>query len=230
MRVRGDNAPSNAFTLEEQPKKPGYMLARFFENVEPFEKTENGLTTKGYVYDEYHLELKYTEGLVDDILSNYSSFMDKAKLGEEELLTQSRTEAQERISGKCSEAICAGITFGGKHYALSEHDQLSINAAWVQVNGGAASVPYAADGEALTDYTAVQITALGKAAYEWGVVNRTYYGLLYAWIQREADKGKLGGIQYGSKLPDDLMQALSKTLSGAGIDITKYTAALTATK
>ena len=31
MRVRGDNAPSNAFTLEEQPKKPGFFLVRFYD-------------------------------------------------------------------------------------------------------------------------------------------------------------------------------------------------------
>ena len=36
MRVRGDNAPSNAFSLEEQPNKPGVALVRFYENAEPF--------------------------------------------------------------------------------------------------------------------------------------------------------------------------------------------------
>ena len=36
MRVRGDNAPSNAFTLEEQPKKPGFFLVRFYENAQEF--------------------------------------------------------------------------------------------------------------------------------------------------------------------------------------------------
>ena len=28
MRVRGDLQPGNAFTLEEQPKRPGYVLAQ----------------------------------------------------------------------------------------------------------------------------------------------------------------------------------------------------------
>lgn len=26
MKVRGDNAPANAFSLEEQPDKPGYAV------------------------------------------------------------------------------------------------------------------------------------------------------------------------------------------------------------
>lgn len=44
MRVRGDNAPSNAFTLEEQPKKPGFFLVRFYENAQEFSETRDGLT------------------------------------------------------------------------------------------------------------------------------------------------------------------------------------------
>ena len=84
MRVKGDNAPSNAFTLEEQPKRPGFVLARFHENAEPFEETTDGLTIRGFVYDEYRLELERTDSLVDDILSNYDAYMNEAKLREAE--------------------------------------------------------------------------------------------------------------------------------------------------
>jgi len=84
MKVRGDRAPSNAFTLEEQPKKPGYVLVRLFENVEAFSETNDGLTISGYQYDEYTLELEDTEGLSDDILGNYASYLTEAKLKEAE--------------------------------------------------------------------------------------------------------------------------------------------------
>lgn len=84
MRVRGDLQPSNAFTLEEQPKHPGYLLARFFENVATFEETKDGLTVSGYEYDEYHLELADAPGLTDDILTNYSAYLTEAKLKEAE--------------------------------------------------------------------------------------------------------------------------------------------------
>ena len=49
MRVRGDNAPSNAFSLEEQPNKPGVALVRFYENAEPFEEKRDELTISGWV-------------------------------------------------------------------------------------------------------------------------------------------------------------------------------------
>lgn len=84
MRVRGDNAPSNAFTLEEQPKKPGVALVRFYENAKEFEEKNGDLTIKGWEYDEYQLELKLYDGLTDDVMGNYDSYLAQAKLREAE--------------------------------------------------------------------------------------------------------------------------------------------------
>ena len=84
MRVRGDNAPSNAFSLEAQPNKPGVALVRFYENAEPFEEKRDELTISGWVYDEYHLELNMYDGLSEDILGNYAGYLAQAKLHEAE--------------------------------------------------------------------------------------------------------------------------------------------------
>ena len=62
MKVRGDNAPANAFSLEEQPDKPGYCLVRFYENVAPFSETQGELTISGFEYDEYHLSFRSMTG------------------------------------------------------------------------------------------------------------------------------------------------------------------------
>ena len=79
MRVRGDLPPSNAFSLEAQPNKPGFVLARFYENAAPFEDKMDGLTISGYEYDEYHLELADTGDLQSDILNNYDYYFGVAK-------------------------------------------------------------------------------------------------------------------------------------------------------
>ena len=60
MRVRGDNAPSNAFSLEEQPNKPGVALVRFYENAEPFEEKRDELTIRRRITDGEQL---HGEGL-----------------------------------------------------------------------------------------------------------------------------------------------------------------------
>ena len=82
MRVRGDNAPSNAFTLEEQPKKPGFFLVRFYENAQEFSETRDGLTITGWEYDEYHLELGDTGSLSEDVLANFDTLLAQAKAAE----------------------------------------------------------------------------------------------------------------------------------------------------
>lgn len=86
MKVRGDYAPSNAFSMEEQPNKPGYVLVRFYENAVPFEEKPGELTVSGYEYDEYHLELVYYDNLAEDILSSFDSYFAQAKLAEAEEL------------------------------------------------------------------------------------------------------------------------------------------------
>lgn len=82
MRVRGDVQPSNAFTLEEQPKKPGFFLVRFYENAKEFSEERDGVTISGWEYDEYHLELVDTGSLEDDILNNFDAMLEQAKAAE----------------------------------------------------------------------------------------------------------------------------------------------------
>ena len=47
MRVRGDVQPSNAFTVEEQPKKLGFCLVRFFENPQEFSEEQGEGAVRG---------------------------------------------------------------------------------------------------------------------------------------------------------------------------------------
>ena len=84
MRVRGDVQPSNAFTVEEQPKKPGFCLVRFFENPQEFSEEQGELTVSGWEYDEYHLELADTGSLEEDVLNNFDALLEQAKAAEAE--------------------------------------------------------------------------------------------------------------------------------------------------
>lgn len=166
----------------------------------------------------------------DDVVQGWKynaetkTFSDPSVRSVEEL----RAAALERISGKCSAAIFSGITVDSKHYKLTATAQTNLATAQAKIDGGATSVIYSADGEAPALYTAAQITAISAAAYEWGVVNTSYYATLQSYIAAETDADKLKAIDYGKALPDSNMQQLTALLSSAGIDITKYTAALTA--
>lgn len=84
MKVRGDSAPTSAFTLEDIPKKPGYVLIRFYEHPEEFREEQGGITVHGWRWDEYHLEAEKYETLQNDIFTNYSECLTQAKLEEAE--------------------------------------------------------------------------------------------------------------------------------------------------
>lgn len=200
-------------------------------------RLENGVVAE--IIPEYALPVKTWYGaefaakcveVPEDVAQGWEynaetkTFSDPSVRSVEEL----RTAALERISGKCSAAIYSGITVDGKHYKLTPTAQSDLATAQAKIDGGATSVIYSADGEAPALYTAAQITAISTAAYEWGVVNTSYYAALQGYIAAETDVDKLKAIDYGKALPGSNMQQLTALLTSAGIDITKYTAALTA--
>jgi hypothetical protein len=78
--VYGDNKPTT-FTVEKQPKRPGYCLVRFYENAEPH-KAE-GYT--GWQYDEYHLELADRPDLQGYVQNHYNELLQEAKGGPSEM-------------------------------------------------------------------------------------------------------------------------------------------------
>ena len=98
MRVRGDVQPSNAFTVEEQPKKPGFCLVRFFENAQELSEEQGELTVSGWEYDEYHLEMADTGSLEEDVLNNYDALLEQAKAAEAEAEGGGSDDLEERVA------------------------------------------------------------------------------------------------------------------------------------
>jgi hypothetical protein len=221
MKVNGSINPPR-FTLEANPRRPNFRLARFHENAI---ETENG-----WEYDEYCLEFPTSDTLKAEIEAHYADYLKQAMeaegASEAEYISVARNAALRRIDGKCSAAIYSGVTVSGKRYSLTLVSQQNLKTAQDKITAGATSVIFAADGEEPTVHTAEQITAISNAAYEWGVVNTSYYAKLQKWIARETDTTILNAIDYGSALPDDLMSELATLLAGAGIDLAKYSTML----
>lgn len=87
MKVRGDNAPLSTFSIEEQPKKLGYSLIRFYENSNPYSSEEHDITVSGYEYDEYHLEIEDRDDLESYIQTHFDELLAEAKLAEADFRT-----------------------------------------------------------------------------------------------------------------------------------------------
>ena len=80
MKVHGDNKPAT-FTVEKQPKHPGYCLVRFYENAEPYESEYY----TGWQYDEYRLEMGYRPDLTEYAQNHYNELLQEAKGGPSEM-------------------------------------------------------------------------------------------------------------------------------------------------
>lgn len=96
MKVKGSVIPPVPFSVEQQPKKPDMALVRFYENVEPYTEEIDGMTSSGYIYDEYHLELTWYPALAVDIEGNFDVYFEQAKLTEEETPEAKQREADKR--------------------------------------------------------------------------------------------------------------------------------------
>lgn len=80
MKVHGDNNPGT-FSFGKQPKRPGYVLIRFYENASPVESD----TYTGWEYDEYHLELADRPDLQEYVQNHYNELLQEAKGGPSEV-------------------------------------------------------------------------------------------------------------------------------------------------
>ena len=196
-----------------------------FTGVVGMEKPPTGVIT---LYRDDGFEMRaddagaYKRVLLDGGVLTLTNEPEPMPPTEGELLAAARAAAIERISGKCSAAIYAGVDVGGKHCTLSKNEQDALAIAQTKVDKGATAVIY---GDGLTD--AATITAVSQAAYEWGVVCTTYYAYLKQYIAAETDVSKLAAIDFGKALPDSYMQQLTALLNSAGIDISKYAAMFT---
>lgn len=109
MKVNASCAPNKNFCVEEIPNKPGFALARFFENVVENEKKIDDKTIKEYNYDEYHLIIPYYDNIEKDVSANIENLMIQAKYEEEEKNTipnlKNQTSKLEKQKSKLEEQV-----------------------------------------------------------------------------------------------------------------------------
>lgn len=124
MKVRADNAPSGAFTVEPIPNKRGWSLARFYENAREYTEDREGQPIHGWEYDEYHLELRSTGYLAADIEGNFDVYFREAKR-----LAEKLTPAQVEGKVKDLESDLADTDETAIALYESSLEQEEINAA-----------------------------------------------------------------------------------------------------
>lgn len=143
------------------------------------------------------------------------------------------TLAEKKVSmanEACQTAIYAGIEVelsgGMEHFSLDVHDQANIESMFTAITLGAKEQQYHCDGGQVKTYSAADVVVLYAAYKSFVTKHTTYCNLLKVWINREADKAVLGGITYGSDLPDDLNTQMESILTSAATQLQNIVAAV----
>ncbi len=130
-----------------------------------------------------------------------------------EMIEQRRAAKLQEISATCERTIFAGIELAGKQYALTTNDQINIQNLALQVQSGAETVLYHADGELCGPYTAAEVMTLMTAAVQHVTYHTTYCNHMLVWARR-ASYEELEQIVYGAQLPEDLQEHMAALLGG----------------
>lgn len=234
MKVRSSVAPSNAFTLDPQPKKPGYVAVRFYEGAMPYEEERMGRKFPGWEYDMYLLEMPDAADLEAKILDGFDIYLAQAKAIESGLANLEdfmgcatgadiveivRAAKLAQISKACNEIIVAGVdlelTAGEAHFNLSVEDQANIANLFKIVELGGTEFPYQSDGGVCRIYTAAEIAQIYIAAQSLITTQTTYHNALKAYVQTLEGIEEIAAVQYGTELPEPFASEVAGKLAVA---------------
>lgn len=124
------------------------------------------------------------------------------------------------INTACEQAIVAGVdvetTQGVERFALTPNDQINIAFYEQQVTGGAAQVPYHADGTLCRMFEAFEIIAVAAAAARHKVYHTTYCNHLRDYVSGLQSVEEIATVTYGMPLPEALQANFDAIMSAVG--------------
>jgi hypothetical protein len=100
------------------------------------------------------------------------------------------------INAACNAAIVAGFDYNGKHYALTEEDQINIISLLMLAQAGQ-DVPYHADGEECGVYSAQEFMAVAQTGTAFKLHHTTYCNLLKLQVRAMTDIDAVMAVRYG---------------------------------
>jgi hypothetical protein len=131
-------------------------------------------------------------------------------------LEEAKTSKLSEVSVACEQTIYAGVevttTKGSENFSLTLNDQTNLSALVAEVEKGATTVPYHADGQLCREFTAAEFTDVFTAAKAFITYNTTLCNHLNMWIRRCTTIEEINAITYTSTLPDDLQANFNSVL------------------
>ena len=115
------------------------------------------------------------------------------------------------ISNACHSTIINGFDLNGHHYSLDTQDQLNLMNLSIMAQTED-ELPYHADGEEVTFYTADEILDIIDAANQFKIYHTTYHNALKAYVNSLETLEDIAAVTYGMEIPEEFQTDVLKTL------------------
>ena len=147
---------------------------------------ENGDVATCWQCEERQIRVPGTVS-AEDIAADFEAWWEYTPGTKAQSVEDVRTETVAQMSATCNAAIVGGVDVtltGGetKHFSLTLEDQLNLLSLQGRVASGADSVPYHADGEECSYYSAADFGRIADAATRWKLYQESYFNALYQGI------------------------------------------------
>lgn len=126
-----------------------------------------------------------------------------------------RSSKLTELSRACRAAIESGIDLElhgeTHHFSLTTQDQLNL----MSLSTAAQTqdlIPYHADGELYTYYTAEEINSIIKAANDHKVYHTAYYNSLKAYVNALTTIEEIAAVTYGTEVPEEYKSDVLRVL------------------
>ena len=143
---------------------------------------ENGDVATCWQCEERQIRVPGTVS-AEDIAADFEAWWEYTPGTKAQSVEDVRTETVAQMSATCNAAIVGGVDVtltGGetKHFSLTLEDQLNLLSLQGRVASGADSVPYHADGEECSYYSAADFGRIADAATRWKLYQESYFNAL----------------------------------------------------
>lgn len=147
---------------------------------------ENGDVATCWQCEERQIRVPGTVS-AEDIAADFEAWWEYTPGTKAQSVEDVRTETVAQMSATCNAAIVGGVDVtltGGetKHFSLTLEDQLNLLSLQGRVASGADSVPYHADGEECSYYSAADFGRIADAATRWKLYQESYFNALRGYI------------------------------------------------
>lgn len=166
-------------------------------------------------YNIFMQAIQHDEVIIEEEDTEQPNYNEEQLIPDDGSVDFVRQSKLSEMSYQCRKTIENGVDVSIKgevhHFSLTTQDQLNLMSLGVMAQTQE-MIPYHADGETCTFYTAEEINQIVTAATAHKIYHTTYYNSLKNYINSLNTIEEIAAITYGVELPEEYQSDVLKSL------------------